>query len=380
VVRAWRSGCDVELLDRLYEASFEPKGWPAFLLGLERFLGGGVAMLCMPAPSPDRPGTVVAPSLNPSFVESYGAHHFRQDPWLRDAHATAVGEVVHPKHDAQGERLAETPFHREWMKPQGLVAHGLLHGVVDRHADGTCALITVFRSGGSGPARGAADSLRELMAHIRRALRAHTEHARLHAERASLAAALDHLPLALIVVDRHHRVHLSNRDGSSLLARRDGLILDREGLHGSRPEDDARLRRALVEVCNGAPGAATGRTLTLARTSGRAPLRARVLRVPVPEGGSAESLALLFVSDREAEVELPTAALSCLYGLTPAETALVRELANDRSIQEAAVRLGITIGTARQRLVQIFDKTGTTRQASLVRLVLTGPEGLSTRE
>jgi DNA-binding CsgD family transcriptional regulator len=100
----------------------------------------------------------------------------------------------------------------------------------------------------------------------------------------------------------------------------------------------------------------------------------------VPEGGSAESLALLFVSDREAEVELPTAALSCLYGLTPAETALVRELANDRSIQEAAVRRGITIGTARQRRVQIFDKTGTTRQASLVRLVLTGPEGLSTRE
>jgi DNA-binding CsgD family transcriptional regulator len=102
--------------------------------------------------------------------------------------------------------------------------------------------------------------------------------------------------------------------------------------------------------------------------------------VPTPEGSSNESLALLFVSDSEAEAELPTSALSRLYGLTPAEAALVRELANGRSIQEAAVRLGITIGTARQRLVQIFDKTGTERQASLVRLVLTGPEGLSTRE
>jgi DNA-binding CsgD family transcriptional regulator len=380
VVGAQRVGCNVELLDRLSEATFEPKGWPEFLLGLERFLGGGVAMLCMPAPSLDRPGTVVAPSLNPSFVESYAAHHFREDPWLREAHAAVVGEVIHPKDDAQGRRLAETPFHREWMKPQGLVAHGLLHGVVDRHADGTCALITVFRRGDSGPAPGAADSLRELMPHLRRALRAHTEHARLHAERGALAAALDHLPLALIVVDRHHRVHLTNRSADSLLARRDGLILDREGLHGSRPEDDARLRRALAEVCGGRPDAPAGRTLSLARTSGPAPLRARVLRVPVPEGGSAEPLALLFVSDREAEVELPTPALSHLYGLTPAEAALVRELANDRSIQEAAVRLGITIGTARQRLVQIFDKTGTARQASLVRLVLTGPEGLSTRE
>lgn len=380
MVRARGSRCDVELLDRLYEASFEPKGWAAFVLSLERFLGGGVVMLCVPAPSPGQPGTVVAPSLDPAFVESYRTRHFRDDPWFRDAQAVPVGEVVQHKEGAGGFCAGGTRFHRDWMKPQGLLTDGLLEGVVDRNADGRSALITVFHSIDSRPARGAVGTLRKLMAHLRRALRAHAEHARLHAERGALAAALDHLPLALIVADRQLRVHLSNRCGDSLLARRDGLILDREGLHGSRPEDDSRLRRALAEVCDGTPGAPASRTLSIGRTPGRASLRARILRVPTAEGGSEAPLALLFVSDADAEVELPTAELHRLYGLTPAEAALVRELANDHSIQQAAVRLGITTGTARQRLVQIFEKTGTARQASLVRLVLTGPEALSTYE
>ena len=46
------------------------------------------------------------------------------------------------------------------------------------------------------------------------------------------------------------------------------------------------------------------------------------------------------------------------------------------ALQEAAVRLKITEGTARQRLVPIFEKTGTARQSALVRLVQTGPESL----
>ena len=38
--------------------------------------------------------------------------------------------------------------------------------------------------------------------------------------------------------------------------------------------------------------------------------------------------------------------------------------------QATADRLGITVGTARSHLSKIFDKTGVTRQAELVRLLL----------
>jgi DNA-binding CsgD family transcriptional regulator len=367
------AGCDAELLDRLYEAPFEPKGWSPFLLALERFLGGTVGMLCMPAPSFRQPGVVIAPS------EAYRRRYHRIDPWLREARLLPAGEIISRRGAVGGQPLVRTPFYREWMAPQGLRAEPPLGGVLERDEQGGCTLITLFRRSDARPGRRVSPVLADLMPHLRRAVRMHAEHARLHADRRSLAAALDRLPMAVIVVDRRHHVHLSNQRGDGLLARRDGLVLDRDGLHGTRPEEDLRLRRALAEVCDAAEGSDAGVSLTIARSPGRAALRASVLRVPPQEGtGLGTGLAALFVSDPEEPIELPAATLKQLYGLTRAESALVRELANGRSVQEAARQLGITEGTARQRLVQVFGKTGTRRQANLVWLVLTGPESLRT--
>jgi DNA-binding CsgD family transcriptional regulator len=76
----------------------------------------------------------------------------------------------------------------------------------------------------------------------------------------------------------------------------------------------------------------------------------------------------------------PGELLRSFYGLTLAESALTRELSNGHSLADAASRLDITYGTARQRLGQVFAKTRTTRQAELVHLVLTGPESLLAEE
>jgi len=365
------------LLDRLYEAPLEQKGWASFVGTLERSLGGGVAMLCMPAPSIDEPGVVVAPSLGLEFIESYRETYFRSDPWLREANTLPVGGVVIREGHVGGQPLAATSFYREWMEPQCLLPDFLLGGVADRDAHQPPSLITVFQRIGTGPRERVIGLLRALMPHLRRALRIHFASARLHAERGALAAAMDQLPQGVIVIDRRHRVHATNRCADRLLARRDGLILDRDGLHAARPEDEARLRHMLGDAFGSVPCRKPKRAVSLERPSGGSPLRASVCRVPSREGeGSAVSLAVMFVSDPEAEVALPSDVLGCLHGLTSAESALVRELTNGRSLQEAAVRLRITEGTARQRLVPIFEKTRTARQSALVRLVLTGPESL----
>ena len=364
------------LLDFLYEAPLEPKGWVPFLRALECDLGGGIAMLCMPAPSNDEPGSVVAPSLDLEWVESYRRTWFRCDPWLAESNALPVGEVVVRGGGLGEQPLAERPFHREWMQPQGLLPELGIGAVADRDALRSPSLLTVFQRGDTRPGRHAIALLHELMPHLRRALRTHFGSTRLVAERAALAAALDRLPLGAICVDRCHRVQLTNRCADRLLARRDGLVLDRDGLHAARPEDDARLRRVLADAFGDTQRLEAGGALLLERSAGR-PLRACISRVRSGEReGSEVALAVVFVSDPEAEVELPADALGRFHALTSAESALVRELANGRSLQAAAVRLKITEGTARQRLVQVFEKTGTGRQSALVRLVLTGPESL----
>lgn len=59
-----------------------------------------------------------------------------------------------------------------------------------------------------------------------------------------------------------------------------------------------------------------------------------------------------------------------VFGLTPSEIAFCRRLLRGESIVEAADQLGITQGTARTRLKTIFQKTGTSRQAELMLLLV----------
>jgi DNA-binding CsgD family transcriptional regulator len=59
-----------------------------------------------------------------------------------------------------------------------------------------------------------------------------------------------------------------------------------------------------------------------------------------------------------------------LFGLTSAEARLAALLADGMSLAEAAAALAISEGSARTYSKRIFAKTGVSRQAELVRLVL----------
>jgi DNA-binding CsgD family transcriptional regulator len=61
--------------------------------------------------------------------------------------------------------------------------------------------------------------------------------------------------------------------------------------------------------------------------------------------------------------------LGQLFGLTPTECALACRLMTGESLQDAASGLAISLGHAQQRLISIFDKTGTCRQGELIALM-----------
>jgi DNA-binding CsgD family transcriptional regulator len=67
---------------------------------------------------------------------------------------------------------------------------------------------------------------------------------------------------------------------------------------------------------------------------------------------------------------LPASHLRAMFGLTDAEARLADRLAAGDELRGAAAKLGITYGTARARLAEIFQKTETHRQGELVSLLL----------
>ena len=81
-------------------------------------------------------------------------------------------------------------------------------------------------------------------------------------------------------------------------------------------------------------------------------------------------VAIVLVSDPEAGTQDQVERLRERFGFTPAEAAFAVEIVKGDGRQATADRLGITVGTARSHLSKIFEKTGVTRQAELVRRLL----------
>jgi len=81
----------------------------------------------------------------------------------------------------------------------------------------------------------------------------------------------------------------------------------------------------------------------------------------------------LYVTDPRKPVETPEEILQRLFGLTPREAAVLRILAEGEDLQSVAARLGIGIETVRSHVKHIMETTGGSRQAELVRMVLSSP-------
>jgi DNA-binding CsgD family transcriptional regulator len=58
------------------------------------------------------------------------------------------------------------------------------------------------------------------------------------------------------------------------------------------------------------------------------------------------------------------------FGFTPAEAALALDLADGLAAADCATLRGVSVHTVRSQLRSLFGKTGTSRQAELVTLIL----------
>lgn len=165
----------------------------------------------------------------------------------------------------------------------------------------------------------------------------------------------------------------ANRAAFDVLNKRDG-IEDKGGeLRAFKPETTARLQtllRAATQAGAG-KGFGVGAAIALPRPDGR-DLVALVtpLRVPFTTVHDRVPVAAVFLANADGEAVAVDEILRAVYGLTPREAELARELATGRSLDKAAARLGRKLSTERSRLKNIFAKTGAERQADLVRLVL----------
>jgi DNA-binding CsgD family transcriptional regulator len=189
--------------------------------------------------------------------------------------------------------------------------------------------------------------------------------------------ALDSLRCGAILLDGAARVCGTNERAAALLERGQGILVESGNLRAEDPRETPALRNLL----RGATArGSSGGVLALSRGSrphplvvSASPLRPRESRAPwLPV-----ARALVLVSDPEELPVVHEAALRALYGLTPCEARVASMLAHGEKIGTIATSLGVQRTTVRTHVQRALEKTGTHRQADLVRLLLMGHRSLA---
>lgn len=180
--------------------------------------------------------------------------------------------------------------------------------------------------------------------------------------------ALEHIRKAAIAIDRFGNVLDANSaafnafdDEFNIRQRR---IVVKDKLANARFESlFERLRKARdMDVIAVEP--------IVIRRTGVKPTVVRLMPVhPAAKSPFLGARALLVFTPPEAKKVIQPAVLVQAFRLTGAEARLAAELAEGASIEEIALKFGVSRDTIRNQLKVIFSKTGTHRQAELVLLL-----------
>lgn len=184
---------------------------------------------------------------------------------------------------------------------------------------------------------------------------------------AALHLLIEHLEQGVAVTDRSGRAHFLNRAARGFI-RRGLLRLEGGCLRSGLAEDGAAFGRVIAR-CAGGAGAGSLRLVGEGGTLLIAASAIPAAAFPIP--GNAVLLRLI----DPAAARLPDRrVLQEHFGFTPAEAALAVDILAGNDLAASAAGRGVTLHTARSQLRRLFEKTGTRRQAELMRLLLLCPQ------
>jgi DNA-binding CsgD family transcriptional regulator len=193
------------------------------------------------------------------------------------------------------------------------------------------------------------------------------------AEAASFADALDGLSAGMCLVGADGRVIHANAAAHAIFGAGDILRV----VGGRLVARDAQVQQTLRDVFTaaGEGDAALGTKGIAVSLMGENSERYVAHALPLTSGArrragvAYSAAAALFVRKASATVSSPPEAIGKAFKLTPTEIRVLQAIVEVGGVPDVAAALGVAESTIKTHLGRLFEKTGATRQADLVKLV-----------
>lgn len=372
------SGDDSEFLDLLYDAAVDPSLWTPVMERLADMVGGTSGWLSQLNVIDGSGGHLNDPfsRIDPVWPQRYLDHFAERNPFARAANPIEylrgwTTKILTHDDDVPKDTLVHTEFYNDFLKPQSIESTMMIRLARNGPEIAVMNINCAPRRGRFEQAE--IDTAARLQPHLIRAFTLGRKLAQSRALDAAAGTVFDQSSHGMFLVDDTGRILRANPTGETLLTGSSGLKMVNGRLVAAEDDADAGRRlKVLIAAASPAAKSRTGGSMALPSYGSRLPLSITVTPISPERAGPYQvgPAAMVCVTDLDAEVRVSQQKLRSLFGLTQTESRLALALLEGLSLQDAATRFGVSPHTVRVQLAHAFEKTGTSRQPDLVRLMM----------
>jgi DNA-binding CsgD family transcriptional regulator/PAS domain-containing protein len=360
-----------DLIGDVYDAALDQSLWPGVIERAAQFVGGVGAALFSKDAAGQFGDVKYDVGIDPHYKQLYFDKYIGLDPATTGHFFAEIGEPFSTFDMIPYAEFSKTRFFQEWVRPQGLVDFAT--AVLDKSVT-SVAMFGVFRHERDGVVDDEVrHRMRLIVPHIRRAVLIGRMFDLKAAERATLTDALDGLSAGMCLVDAGGRVVHANVAAHAMIDEGDALRVVGGRLVASEAWADRDLRDVFAAAGQG--DAALGIKGISVPLTGRDGERYVAHALPLTSGArrtagiAYTAVAALFIRKVAMFVPMPPEVIGKSFKLTPTELRVLLAIVEVGGVAKVAEALGVADSTVKTHLGRVFEKTGTTRQADLVKLV-----------
>lgn len=359
------------LIGDIYDASLDSTRWPVAFQRIYDFLGGCTASLISQEAVTRGVDIHFMLGFEQEFLDLYREKLFKINPIFPTVMFFELEQINVVTDVAPMKELVQTRFAKEWLAPQTIC--DVLFSTLEKSATGATVLMTMRRKREGVFDEEARQRFGLILPHIRRALVIGKVIDFHKLQAAALADTLDSIASGMFVVDATGRIVHANARGYAMVAEANALRAPSGRLGATDPMAD----QALLDIFTAAGGgdAMLGKKGIAVPIMGRDEERYVAHVLPLTSGArrkagaSYGAVAAVFVRKATLDLPSPPVVIAQQFRLTQAELRVLFSVVEIGATAEVADVLGISEATVKTHLHHVFEKTGTGRQADLVKLV-----------